>query len=367
MAKSYNLLVADDEYWIREKFRTIIEWSDYNITFLNPACDGEEVLERVKTEECNILITDVNMPYINGVELIKIIKEKYPQIVVFVVSGYDDFAYVKDSLVAGAINYLLKPISKIDLVSAVSKALEILANEEQNRMQLLKASSALKDRELSALIKKEPVMFAPSIITDSSVEASGCSIMLIKIHQLHDLIDENCNDINMLSYNVKSYLSEILKAENLLIFNYIYRHNEFIIVSEAGIDDLRRMATCITSKLEQKANSTITVAVSEHSYSIDTLKDAYLQAVSVMMTRGFNKESCILFVSKEKEAIHKQMRNIINQDKENQIKYLLQNKDLNGIKKLLFDDIGFSFIENKGWNFLINNISHLLMNCFFLF
>lgn len=352
MATSYNLLVADDEYWIREKFRTIIDWSAYNITFLEPACDGEEVLQRVETEQCNILITDVNMPYVNGVELIKIIKEKYPQIVVFVVSGYDDFVYVKDSLLAGAINYLLKPISKIDLVSAVSKALEILANEEQNRIQILKASSALKDRELSALIKKEPVMFAPSIITNNSVETSGCSIMLVKIHQLHDLIEENCNDINLLSYKIKSYLSEILKDENLLVFNYIYRHNEFIIVSEAGIDDLRRMAACIISNLEQKANSTITVAVSEHSYSIDTLKDAYLQAVSVMMTRGFNKESCILFASKEKEATHKQMRSIINQDKENQIKYLLQSKDLNGLKKVLFEEIGFSSLEEKGWTFL---------------
>ena len=112
MAKEYNLLVADDEYWIREKFRTILDWGEYNINFLEPARDSEEVLKRVETEACHILITDVNMPYINGVELIKRIKEKYPCIVVFVVSGYDDFSYVKESLIAGAINYLLKQIKE---------------------------------------------------------------------------------------------------------------------------------------------------------------------------------------------------------------------------------------------------------------
>lgn len=351
MSKRYNLLVADDEYWIREKFRTIIDWTEYNINFLQPACDGEEVLNRVETEGCNILITDVNMPYLNGVELIKIIKDKYPNIVVFVVSGYDDFHFVKESLVAGAINYLLKPINKIDLVSVVSKALEIIANEENNRIQLLKASSALKDRELSVLIKKEPSVFPTSIITDNTMESSGCCVMLIKIHQLHDLIEETGNDINLLSYTVKKYLRDLTHSDDLQVFNYTYRHNEFIIVSEADYDELKRLSRNIAEGLEKKANSTITVAISEHSYSIDTLKDAYLQAVSVMMTRAFNKESCVLFSSKEQDAIHKLMGNIINTEQEKQLKYLFQIKDTSSIKQLIYEDIGVAHIEDSGWNY----------------
>lgn len=126
--RRYRLLIADDEYWTREKIRTMIAWEEYRIDFMPPAQDGEEVMQMLESDRPDILITDINMPFLNGVELVKRVKEQYPEIVILVLSGYDDFAYVKDTLVAGAINYLLKPVSKIDLIGAVSKALELINN-----------------------------------------------------------------------------------------------------------------------------------------------------------------------------------------------------------------------------------------------
>lgn len=115
--KMYKLLVADDEYWTREKIRNMLNWEEYQITFMDPAQDGEEVLRIVANDRPNILITDINMPFVNGVELVRKIKKEYPDIVVFVISGYDDFEYVKQTLMDGAINYLLKPVARIDLVA----------------------------------------------------------------------------------------------------------------------------------------------------------------------------------------------------------------------------------------------------------
>ena len=142
----YKVLIADDEFWIREKIKNMIEWSNYSLELYRP----------------DILITDINMPFINGVELVRLIKEKYPDIIIFIISGYSNFSYVKDTLVAGAINYLLKPITKVDLVSTLSKALEILGNrkmqeikQEEERLSSLKASSLIQDRELSFILERE--------------------------------------------------------------------------------------------------------------------------------------------------------------------------------------------------------------------
>ena len=66
----------------------------------------------------------------NGVELLEIIHDKYPDIITFVVSGYDDFQYVKDTFMAESINYLVKPITRIDLVNALSRALEIISTRK---------------------------------------------------------------------------------------------------------------------------------------------------------------------------------------------------------------------------------------------
>ena len=97
----YKVLAADDEYWSRENLRSLISWEDYAIKFLDPACDGEEVLERIKEEKPDIILTDINMPFLDGLELLKKLQTEYPQIITIAVSGYDDFEKVKGVFVSG--------------------------------------------------------------------------------------------------------------------------------------------------------------------------------------------------------------------------------------------------------------------------
>lgn len=97
-SKKYKILIADDEYWTREKIRRMIQWDKYGLLFLEPAVDGEDVLRKMEEHHPDIVITDINMPYLDGVELLRILQEKYPEVVTFVISGYDDFDYVKTPL-----------------------------------------------------------------------------------------------------------------------------------------------------------------------------------------------------------------------------------------------------------------------------
>ena len=137
----YQILFADDEYWTREKMRRMIPWEEYGLEFLEPAVDGEDVLRKLEEAAPDILITDINMPFLNGVDLLTMVREKYPDIVTFVISGYDDFEYVKGTFMAGTINYLKKPVSKMELVNALTRAMEIIGEREQKKEQLLKGNS----------------------------------------------------------------------------------------------------------------------------------------------------------------------------------------------------------------------------------
>ena len=139
----------------------MIDWQQYDIEFLEPAVDGEDVLNKIKENVPDILITDINMPFMDGVELVKLLKEAYPDMVVFVISGYDDFDFVRSTLLSGAINYMLKPVTKIDLVDTISKSLEIISRkrkavkeQEEQSLQILKASSLIRDREFSLLVRR---------------------------------------------------------------------------------------------------------------------------------------------------------------------------------------------------------------------
>lgn len=349
---NYKVLIADDEYWTREKIRGMLDWKTYNLEFLEPAENGEEVLERMKEEVPDILITDINMPFVNGVQLIDEVKEKYKDVIVFVISGYDDFEYVRGTLMAGAINYLLKPITKIDLVNAISKALEIISREEENKKQILKASSLIQDRELSLLVEREETPFAPSITINKAMDFAGYSLILIKIHDLKEIMSAYEYDMNYLSYSIKKKIKEITESEDLLIFNHIYRSNEFLIITELDNSEQNKMAIKILNAIKAVTASPISIVISEHTYSIESIHTAYTQCISLLMTRKYKKESTILFSRKQDEIVYRDLKNPLGEETENKLKNLLKSGNADAVKLIIFETIGIRRCEELEWEYI---------------
>ena len=131
----YRVLAADDEYWSRENLRSLFPWEENGYIFLEPACDGEEVLERMEEERPDILLTDINMPFLDGLELLKRLREDYPEVITIAVSGYDDFDKVKGVFISGGIDYLLKPVGQEDLQRVIEKAAALLEIREEEKQR----------------------------------------------------------------------------------------------------------------------------------------------------------------------------------------------------------------------------------------
>lgn len=355
----YKVLIADDEYWTREKIRNMIEWERYALEFLEPAEDGEDVLRKIEQNEPDILITDINMPFIDGVELIKIVHEKYPKIVVFVISGYDDFSYVKNSLVSGAINYLLKPVTKIDLVSALSKALDLISErqqskeeEEHQRLEVQKASSLIQDRELSLLVEKEEAPFTPTIAITGDMNFAGYSLTLIKIHNLNEFMVEYQYDMNLISYRIKKEIKSIVGNEDILVFNHIYRSNEFVLITELDNTELKRIAEKILRYFSDVVKSPISIVVSEHSYSIESIHSAYIQSIAMLMTRGFDRANVILFCERNHEPSGEEVRISVSEETEKDLKHLLHSNNRRAIQELLRETIGLAYCSTQKWSYI---------------
>ena len=155
----YKVLAADDEFWSRENIRSLIPWEEYSLEFLEPACDGEEVLERIPEEHPDIILTDINMPFLSGLELLQRLQKEYPDIVTVAISGYDDFDKVKGVFISGGIDYLLKPVGREDLQRVIEKAAALLEKREEEKQRARhqlnqedKIASFLEDGEYSALL-----------------------------------------------------------------------------------------------------------------------------------------------------------------------------------------------------------------------
>lgn len=117
----YNILLVDDEYFPRQSIKHSIEEIDDAFVVTAQATNGQEALDILSHESIHIVITDISMPVMNGLELAKRIRQLYPDIATVILTGYAEFEYIQEALRQGTIDYLLKPVSEDDLISVFSR------------------------------------------------------------------------------------------------------------------------------------------------------------------------------------------------------------------------------------------------------
>ncbi len=128
-----RVFLVEDEMLIREGIKSSIQWEKEGYEFVGEASDGELALPMILKEKPDILITDIRMPFMTGLELSKLVKQELPGIKILIISGYDDFEYAKEAIGVGVTEYLLKPISSMKLLETLQSVSEEIFRERKER------------------------------------------------------------------------------------------------------------------------------------------------------------------------------------------------------------------------------------------
>lgn len=147
-----KVFLVEDEYAIREGIKKSVDWAGNGFELVGEAGDGEVALPKILKEKPDILITDIRMPFMDGLELSRLIKKELPQIRIIILSGYDDFNYAKEAISIGVEEYILKPVSGESLMAELKKLADAIIAEQQETQVRLKY---LKDREEIRLLEKQ--------------------------------------------------------------------------------------------------------------------------------------------------------------------------------------------------------------------
>lgn len=285
------------------------------------------------------------MPFLNGVELLEQIHREQPEIVTFVVSGYEDFSYVKGCFLNGSTNYLLKPVTREDMESALKKALEIISRREEDVRKMTKASSLLRDTEFSQLVRERETSALPTGSMSRYLDMEKMSLMLIKIHNLQAVTRTYDYDLSQYAYRVKEELLARMDRKDVILFNHVYRPGEFMILSE--MDQAERMAVAVRIRtyFESYPDAWLTVAMTENLYSLERINAAYREAVSILLSRNFGLEHQILHVRSDSACGTGRLEpDIIKQVQSN-----LQSGNKHEVLRLLLDASGLAAC--KGWKY----------------
>ncbi len=155
----YKILVVDDEIIVREGIRDIIPWDENGFELIGAVENGAEAIKIIDAQTPDIVLTDICMPFLDGLELANYISEKYQGIKVIIFTGYDNFEYAQQAVKLRAFDFLLKPITAKQLILILKKLKKELDEESRKKKELKKIKSklnesfpVLKERFLNKLI-----------------------------------------------------------------------------------------------------------------------------------------------------------------------------------------------------------------------
>ena len=129
----YSIMIVEDEYLVRQGISSLVDFKKFNMQVIGEAENGLEAGEKIQAECPDIILTDINMPQMNGIKLAQLAREQYPQLHIIFLTGYDDFDYALSAVKLGADDYLLKPFSREDVEAMLIKVKEKLDREKKQQ------------------------------------------------------------------------------------------------------------------------------------------------------------------------------------------------------------------------------------------
>ncbi len=302
-----KVILADDEEIIREGICQCVDWEKLGYVVAGQAEDGEQALELVESIQPDVIITDIKMPFVNGLEFIERINEMNRNAFVIIVSGHDEFHYAQKALKLGVYEYILKPVDPEYLTELLIGIREEYAKrlKEKNEVLILKE----KLQKSVPLVKEKYLKDIIHGNLDSSATGEAASIMndfigccySVIIAQLDDYYFKVQNLSNEARMQMEKQLYEILEeveetqAGVILLDSSIYEY--IICLSGNNEEDLKQKQLEICSDVRSKVNSnisgTITMAIGGIHDNLNALASSYREAADALLHKflvGNNKD-----------------------------------------------------------------------------
>ena len=278
-----KLLIVDDERLVRELIKRCVNWQELGFEIVGTAEDAQEALPLVRELRPDVLMTDVRMPGSTGLDLGREVLRDYPDTKVIVVSGYDEFAYVKEGLDIGIFDYILKPIAADVLKDVAVRVREAIEQERAQReeYQHLKQEfeqnyEVIRERQLERLLHDgDPDSVAENLKFFDIYLQEGCYQTAViecqndeEINQTEDVL------ASMLVYDeARKYLEG---KEHIFCFER--RTHRIVVINNDGEIDFTRLCDDLLRKLTGVTSKSIRIGLGERYEKINQLSISYSEA-----------------------------------------------------------------------------------------
>jgi len=284
----YKVFIVEDEIVVREGLRNSIQSGAGPFVLAGEASDGEMALSIMKDVKPDILVTDIRMPFLDGLALSRIIKKTLPWIKIVIISGHDEFQYAQEAISIGVDEYILKPVSASDMLSTLNKLVETIEKEKLNllsienlKLQAKSNADLIKERWLcdlvTGIVKTEDAL---EKARDMGVEliAHSYLIALIKL----STSTENYSDLITAKLKISNLIEN---QEEVLCFSQS-RDSIILLLKQFGTDSLEETAytigQAIKYEVERNTECMVAIGIGSTVERIGSLSQSYADAEKAM-------------------------------------------------------------------------------------
>lgn len=347
MNKNYcKVLIVEDEFIMRQGMKHMIEWEKEGFTIVGEATNGEEALKLIDELKPNIVISDIVMPILNGVDFSKIVQKKYPEVQIIILSSYDSFEYVKDTLLSGAVDYILKPtLTTNQLLVTLNKAVDRIPGLE-----------LVKDQDIyySNIIERYILGFEDNIENKSFFEIFPNSCFRLLGFNIKQSYIRN----KKLLKEYRRIIEDFLINNNYVFIRFIINEDILLYLINYKVSNDKEFINNFTKYIENKV-------IEEDLFLIITPKFNNICSVKSIYNNKFLPYLSKKFYYKKKLILNTEdtISNIdIDKFDTSKYDYLLKKKDFIQAINLIKDYIDKSILEQVDEYKLKNLLKNLLYN-----
>ena len=327
----FKVMLVDDENLIVEGLKNIIDWDNLGLEVVNTASNGEEAIRKFKELPVDIVITDINMPKVTGIELLRSLKDLNDDVKFIVLSGYDEFSYAKSAIELGVKSYILKPVNEEELEEALLSIIEEVNKEKKKEKGLLEKNNKLIDF-LGGRVGIDEIIDIKDIITldfnSNSYIASNISFKADDIESVIENIDNTIREYEDKNFEIiRNYDSSIVLIKSLS--------------SDISRESLKEYFELIKNTIKEDLNIDVFISVGNIVDSAKSISESYRECRKIkkhILSKGYGNIVFfdeILGIKEEKKDFKKEIEEINKliiekkpKEIETYIKDIFENQDL---------------------------------------
>ncbi|AZN43182.1 response regulator [Paenibacillus albus] len=243
-------LIVDDEKHVRDAIKLLVPWSELGITGLLEAADGQSAKELIEREKPELIFTDMMMPVMNGVDLLRWIHEQELTSKTIVISGYDDFQLARETLRYGGLDYILKPIEPDQLIEAVRQAIDTWCRENKDRtlsqnrvMEINQLKPVYWDKVYSQMIEDPQSYYAQAELLQQEFGLPvGTELVRVAVLSFEGVNPESLrsfsSDEDLFYFTMMNISNEIMQeARQGYAFSYWNQRREIVVIMWSRLEE----------------------------------------------------------------------------------------------------------------------------------